>query len=153
MLFFFIPSAIISGKRINAVFNTKNTILSSTQDGKKNLKGLLEFKDVSFKFDGASESTISNINFTVNKGETLAIIGSTGSGKTTIINLIPRLFDSSNGTISVDGVDIKKYNTEKLRDKIGFIPQKNFLFNTSIKENIGYGINDKVEKVDIKKIK
>jgi ATP-binding cassette subfamily B protein len=153
MLFFFVPSAIISGKRINEVFKTKNTIFSNEQVGKKNIMGMVEFRNVSFKFHNAAEYTIKGISFTIAKGQTLAIIGSTGSGKTAIVNLIPRLYDSNEGLISVDGVDIKKYNVRKLRDKIGFIPQKNFLFNASVKENIAYGISDKEDKVDIKKIK
>jgi ATP-binding cassette subfamily B protein len=154
MLFFFVPNGIISAKRINAVFDTKTKIVEKkVKPIRTRVSGVVEFKNVNLKFEGAKENVLSNINFKVNKGETLAIIGSTGTGKSRIINLIPRMMDATSGEILVDGVNIKDMGLIDLRNRIGFVPQKNFLFNTTINQNIEYGIiNPKANKDNKKAI-
>ncbi len=144
MIFVLWPRASVSAKRINEVFETKPRIrdgkIKSGQAGKE---GLVEFDNVSFKYPDSSEYVLENISFTAKKGETVAFIGSTGSGKTTLINLIPRFYDTSAGSITVDGVNVKDYVVDSLHNKIGYVPQKSVLFRGTISSNVSYGDNGK----------
>ena len=154
MIFIMYPRAAISADRINEVldedFAIKDGIID-TNDPK--LKGNVEFKNVSFKYPDADEYILKNINFEAKKGETIAFIGSTGSGKSTLINLIPRFYDVTDGEIIIDGVNIKDYKLEYLHNKIGYIPQKAVIFSGTVAENVSYGDNGKKEitKEEIKK--
>ena len=150
MIFMMIPRASISAKRINEVLDTENSIKDGTIDKDLNeLKGVVEFKNVSFKYPDAEEYVIENISFKANKGETVAFIGSTGSGKSTLINLVPRFYDVTEGEILIDGINIKEYKQEYLNNKIGYVPQKAVMFNGTVKENVAYGKSskDKTNKV------
>jgi len=146
MIFMILPRAGVSAKRINEVLDTKETIKNGTlKENKTNETGTVEFKNVSFKYPDAEEYLLKNINFKVNKGETVAFIGSTGSGKSTLINLVPRFYDVTDGEILVDGVNIKEYDENYLHNKIGYVPQKAVLFNGDINYNVAYGENGKEE--------
>lgn len=141
MVSIILPRASVSLTRIAEIINTKGTI-KDPEKGKefsKELKGNVEFKNVAFKYPGADDEVLSDINFTAKAGETTAFIGSTGSGKTTLINLIPRFYDITGGQIFVDGVDIRDVSQHDLRDKIGYIPQKGVLFSGTIESNLKYG--------------
>jgi ABC-type multidrug transport system fused ATPase/permease subunit len=142
MLLFFVPPAMVSSKRINEVFKTHSSIIPGKIKYLPKFK-TLEFKNVSLKFTTGSDYALKNINFKLNKGETLAIVGSTGSGKSTVINLIPRIYEATEGEILFNDINIKEYDTASLHNSIGFVPQKNFLFNTTVKENIKFGIVNK----------
>ncbi len=147
MLFVFIPRGVVSGRRINEVLSTKSKIHDG--DGvKPQVVGEVEFKDVSFKYPDAEEYVLKDISFKVNKGETIAFIGSTGSGKSTLINLIPRFFDATEGEVLVDGEDVKNYKLEDLNNKLGYVPQKGYLFSGTIKSNLLYG-NENASDEDI----
>ena len=148
-VFVIVPRAQVSAKRINEVLKTKPTIQNGTIKG-DNLseEGTVEFRNVSFKYPGAQDYMLKDISFKANKGDTVAIIGSTGSGKSTLVNLIPRLYDSSEGTIFVDGVDVKEYKQSALRNKIGYVPQKAVMFDGSILANVSYGDNGKKKTND-----
>lgn len=141
MVFIIIPRASVSAGRIAEVIETLPEIVDpknpETPDEK--IKGLVEFKNVKFTYPGADEPVLFDINFTAQPGQTTAIIGSTGSGKSTLINLIPRFYDVTEGEILVDGLDVRKMKQEILRDKIGYVPQKGVLFSGTIKSNIIYG--------------
>jgi ATP-binding cassette subfamily B protein len=140
MMFVMIPRAEASAERINEVLNMEPEINDPIKPHIANVeRGYVEFKDVTFSYPGAEEPAISNISFSVKPGETTAIIGGTGSGKSTLINLIPRFYDVKSGSILVDGVDIREITQESLRKKIGFVPQKAVLFTGTIGENIRYG--------------
>ncbi|MEG0076215.1 ABC transporter ATP-binding protein [Anaerorhabdus sp.] len=140
MIFVMYPRASVSASRINEVMDTIEAIQEpKEQVAAPILKGTLEFRNVSFKFDGADHEVLKDISFKSNPGEVTAIIGSTGSGKTVLINLIPRFYDVSEGEILVDGINIKDYKLEELRKKIGYVPQKAFLFKGTIAENIQFG--------------
>ena len=142
MLFVFLPRAAVSAKRINEVLDTKPVITDGTKtDGREGLSGCVEFKNVSFRYPGATEYVLHNVSFTVAQGETIAFIGSTGSGKSTLINLVPRFFDASEGEVLIDGINVKEYKTESLYNKIGYVPQKAVMFRGSVAENVGYGEN------------
>lgn len=143
------PRAFVSARRIKEVLKTKSKVEPGTFDGKTEITGKVEFKNVSFRYPDAELNTLENINFTVNKGETIAFIGSTGSGKSTLVNLIPRFFDTTYGEVLVDGVNVKEYTHDALNQKLGFVPQKGVLFKGTVRENIGYG----VEKLDENKLK
>ena len=143
VIFMMVPRAQISAKRINEVLDEENSIKDGTFGGNTSLKGTVEFKNVSFKYPDADENVIENISFTANQGETVAFIGSTGSGKSTLINLVPRFYDVTEGEILVDGVNIKDYKEEALHNKIGYIPQKAVMFTGTVKENVTYGDNGK----------
>ena len=135
-----LPRASISAKRINEILETEISIKDKKETKKfdSNKKGLVEFKNVSFRYPDADTEILSDINFTAKPGETTAIIGSTGSGKSTIVNLIPRFYDVTGGELRVDGVNIKEVAQRDLRDKIGFVPQKGVLFSGTIESNIKY---------------
>ncbi len=150
-VFIFLPRAQVSAKRINEVFNTHTKI----KDGKidKSVtkeKGTIEFKNVSFKYPDAEEYLLKNISFKINKGETVAFIGSTGSGKSTLINLIPRFYDATDGEVIVDGLNVKEYNSKFLYNKLGYVTQKAVIFNGSVSYNVNYGDNGKKGKKAIK---
>ena len=152
MIFMILPRASVSAKRINEVLDTENKIISGTFDGETPEKGTVEFKNVYFKYDDADEYLLENISFKANKGETVAFIGSTGSGKSTLINLVPRFYDATEGEILVDGINVKEYTKEALNNRLGYVPQKAVMFNGSVNYNIAYGENGK-EEVSIDKIK
>ena len=152
MIFMILPRANVSARRINEVLEEEITVKSGNFDGNTKEKGTVEFKNVSFKYPDADEYLLKNISFKVNKGETIAFIGSTGSGKSTLINLVPRLYDVTDGEILVDGINVKEYKLESLNNKIGYIPQKAVMFTGTVKENISYGDNGK-EKPNLDKIK
>ncbi len=135
-----LPRFLVSLKRVNEIINAKNSIEDGKfESGANGMVGSIEFRNVSFAYPGASGNAISDISFKVERGMTLAIIGSTGSGKTTLMNLIPRLYDATEGVILVDGRDVRDYKIWALRDKIGYVPQKSFLFAGTIASNIDYG--------------
>ncbi len=138
MIFLIYPRASVSAKRILEVLVTDNQIKSGKVKIGKEI-GTVEFKNVSFKYPDADDYMIRNVSFKAKKGETVAFIGGTGSGKSTLINLIPRFYDVTEGEILVDGVDVKKYDLESLHQKIGYVPQKAFMFRGTIKENVAYG--------------
>ena len=138
MIFMLLPQAQVSAERINQVLDRKASITEGTlKSGKET--GTVEFKNVSFRYPHASADELSNINFRVNKGETLAIIGATGSGKTTLISLIPRFYDATAGEVLVDGVNVKDYAFDALYDKLGYVTQKAVLFSGTIRDNVLFG--------------
>lgn len=144
MVSMMLPRAVVSMDRIDEVITKDVTIKDKkeTKEFNENKKGIVEFKDVSFRYPNAEEDVLSNITFTASPGKTTAFIGSTGSGKSTLINLIPRFYDVTKGEILVDGVNIKNVNQYKLRNKIGYVPQKGVLFSGTIKSNLKYGKKD-----------
>ena len=152
-VFIFYPRASVSALRINEVIDTESKI----KDGYINrdtsdIKGTIEFKDVSFKYPDAGEYMLQNISFKVSSGETFAIIGSTGSGKSTLINLLPRLYDATDGEVLVNDINVKKYKQSFLNNKISYVPQKAGMFSGTVKENVSYGIsNVKITKDRLKK--
>lgn len=151
MIFIMYPRAAVSASRINEVLSNDAKI----KDGKgvKNTKetGTVEFKNVSFKYPDSDEYILKNISFKANKGDTVAFIGSTGSGKSTLINLIPRFYDATDGEILIDGVNIKDYTLEELHNKLGYVPQKAVMFNGSVNYNVSYGkTTNKILEKDIK---
>ncbi len=142
MIFIMLPRASVSARRINEVLDTEPTILDGSHtNGVPGLKGEVTFQHVGFKYPDAADYVLEDVNFTVKKGETIAFIGSTGSGKSTLINLVPRFFDATEGEILIDGVNIKEYTQEALHDKIGYVPQKAVLFKGSVSSNVAYGDN------------
>lgn len=138
MIFIMYPRAAISADRINEVLSTRSKIKNG-KVRKSEEVGTIEFKNVSFKYPDSDESVLENISFKANKGETVAIIGSTGSGKSTLVNLIPRFYDVTGGTIYVDGVDVRDYEISSLHDRLGYVPQKAIMFNGTINYNVSYG--------------
>ncbi len=151
-IFMMVPRAQISATRINEVLDAKESIVDGNFDGKTKEEGTVEFKNVSFKYPDADEYLLKDISFKVNKGETIAFIGSTGSGKSTLINLVPRLYDATDGEVLVDGINVRKYKQTALYNKLGYISQKAVMFTGTVAENVAYGNNGK-EKPDIDKIK
>ena len=145
MIFMMVPRAQISAKRINEVLDEKVSIIDGDFVGKTEEVGTVEFKNVSFKYPDADEYILKNISFKVNKGETIAFIGSTGSGKSTLINLVPRFYDATDGEILVDGVNVKNYTQEALHNKLGYVPQKAVMFTGTVESNVAYGDNGKGE--------
>ena len=144
MIFIILPRASVAAKRILEVLNTH----SSIQDGnvtqsKPGMKGEIEFRNVSFRYPDADGDVLQNITFTAHQGETVALIGATGCGKSTVINLIPRFYDATQGQVLVDGVDVREYNQHALRDKIGYVSQKSILFSGTVASNVAYGDNGK----------
>ena len=152
MIFMMIPRAQISANRINEVLDEKISVVEGTFDGNTKEIGTVEFKNVSFKYPDADEYVLKNISFKVNKGETIAFIGSTGSGKSTLINLVPRFYDATDGEVLVDGINVKEYTTEALNNKLGYVPQKAVMFTGTVEENVSYGDNGKGE-ISLDKVK
>jgi ATP-binding cassette subfamily B protein len=152
MVSIMLPRATVAAKRIAEVLETEISIKEADTDEptKTGMKGVLEFRDVHFRYPNAEEDVLSGISFTAKPGETTAIIGSTGSGKSTLINLIPRFYDATRGTILIDGTDITKMKQNSLRDKLGYVPQKGVLFTGTIESNIAFGVPDAKEE-EIKK--
>ncbi len=153
MIIMMLPRAQVSAERINEVLDADITI----KDGKINKdttkeKGIVEFKNVSFKYPDADEYLLKDISFKAEKGQTVAFIGSTGSGKSTLINLVPRFYDATDGEVLVDGVNVKDYTQELLHNKIGYVSQKAVIFNDTITNNVTYGDNGK-GKISNEKVK
>lgn len=151
MIFVMLPRVTVSAGRVNEVLDTKARIVDGKEtQGKPGMKGEIEFRDVSFRYPDADGDTIHHISFTAHHGQTVALIGATGCGKSSIINLIPRLYDATSGQVLVDGVDVRDYTQDALRSKIGFVPQKAFLFAGTVSSNVGYG-EDKSSGAAIRK--
>jgi len=150
MIFILLPRAQVSAKRILEVLDTKTRINDGNHDpGETDAKGTVEFRHVSFRYPEAAHDTLSDISFTADRGETIALIGATGSGKTTLINLIPRFYDVTAGEVLVDGVNVKDYRQETLHDRIGYVSQKPVLFSGTVESNVAYGDdNGKAISVD-----
>lgn len=144
MMFIFLPRAAVSMGRVGEILKKEISITDkeNTQEIKEK-RGIVEFKNVSFRYADAEDAVLSDISFTAKPGETTAFIGSTGSGKTTLVNLIPRFFDVTEGSITIDGVDIRDMKQHELREMIGYVPQKGMLFSGDIQSNIAYGAEDK----------
>ena len=142
MIFIMLPRASVSAKRINEVLDTEPQIVDGNKtSGKSGMRGEVEFRAVGFKYPDAAESVLEDISFTAAPGETVAFIGSTGSGKSTLINLVPRFFDATSGEVLVDGVNVKDYKTEALFNKIGYVPQRAVMFKGTVDSNVAYGDN------------
>ncbi|MEG1520754.1 MAG: ABC transporter ATP-binding protein, partial [Clostridia bacterium] len=146
MISIMLPRALVSAKRLNEVLDTKNKIvdgeIEKSDDG---VKGEIEFKDVSFKYHKNGDDVLQGITFKAHKGETVAFIGATGCGKTTLVTLIPRLFDVTGGEVLVDGINVKDYKQKALRNKIGFVPQRAVMFSGTVASNVAFGDNGKGE--------
>jgi ATP-binding cassette subfamily B protein len=147
MIFMILPRAQVSAKRINEVLDTKKEIIPGIENPKTKETGTVEFQNVSFKYPNADEYILKDISFKVNQGETIAFIGSTGSGKSTLINLVPRFYDVTSGKVLIDGIDVKKYTEKSLNNKIGYVPQKAVLFSGSVNYNVSYGSKIKEDKI------
>ena len=144
MIFMMLPRAQVSAKRVNEVLDKKITIKNGTNKGNNTKeRGTVEFKNVCFKYPDADEYLLKNISFKANTGETVAFIGSTGSGKSTLINLVPRFYDVTEGEVLVDGINVKEYEAECLYNKLGYIPQKAVMFQGTVASNVAYGDNGK----------
>lgn len=144
MIFIILPRASVAAKRILEVLNTHSSIQDgSVTQSKPGMKGEIEFRNVSFRYPDADGDVLQNITFTAHQGETVALIGATGCGKSTVINLIPRFYDATQGQVLVDGVDVREYNQHALRDKIGYVSQKSILFSGTVASNVAYGDNGK----------
>ncbi len=141
MIFIMGPRSMIAAKRINEVIDTKSSVADGKGVEHTDKEGEIEFKNVSFKYPDAADYVLKDISFTAKKGETIAIIGSTGCGKSTLINLIPRFYDASEGEVLVDGVNVKDYTLEQLHNKLGYVPQRAVLFSGTINTNIAMGSN------------
>ena len=137
-----LPRALVSAHRINEVISTETSIVNGDVTESEDTDVCISFRDVSFAYPGSSGDTLTGISFDVRRGETVAVIGQTGSGKTSLVNLVPRLFDATEGTVTVDGVDVKRYDLDTLRSKIGYATQKPMLFSGTARFNIGYGCPD-----------
>lgn len=147
MIFIMLPRASVSAKRINDVVDTEPTILDGDKD-KTDETGTIEFKDVSFKYPDGQDYVLENISFKANKGDVIAIIGSTGSGKTSLINLIPRFYDTTKGEVLVDGINVRDYKQSALHNKIGYVPQRAVMFSDTVANNVTYGENGKKNSTD-----
>jgi len=153
MIFMMLPRAQVSAVRINEVLDTEISIKDGLLENTNTKQtGTVEFKNVSFKYPDAEEYLLKNISFKANKGETVAFIGSTGSGKSTLINLVPRFYDVTDGEILIDGINVKDYKQNELRNKMGYVPQKAVIFNGTVNSNVAYGDNGK-GKISKEKIK
>jgi len=152
MVFIMMPRAVVSAKRVNEVLDTKVKIIDGTdKEAKKTqLSGEIEFRNVSYKYPDAEDYVIKNVSFRAHRGETVAIIGSTGSGKSTLLNLIPRFMDATDGDVLVDGVNVKQYPLEELRNKVGYVSQKAVMFSGSVTSNVAFG-KDTEKATDVKK--
>lgn len=153
IIFIILPRATVCAKRINEVLDTKLSILDGQKDVSDiSLRGEIEFKNVSFKYKDAKEYALKNISFTAHKGEIVAFIGSTGSGKSTLINLIPRLYDATSGEVLVDGINVKEYSKKDLNNKLGYVPQRAILFSGTVLSNVAYGIDETGDEI-LEKVK
>ena len=141
MIFIMAPRAMVASKRINEVIDTEPSIVAGDFDGDTEAKGEIEFRHVSFRYPDAADDVLSDITFTAKQGETVAIIGSTGCGKSTLINLIPRFYDATEGEVLVDGHNVREYTLEALHNRIGYIPQRAVLFSGDVNTNVAYGSN------------
>ncbi len=142
MIFIMLPRASVSAKRINEVLDTKATIKDGSKtEGKAGHEGEIEFRNVSFRYPDAADYVLKNISFKAHKGETVAFIGATGSGKSTLINLIPRFYDATEGEVFVDGVNVKEYSLEALHNKLGVVPQRAVMFSGTVESNVAFGDN------------
>ena len=153
IIFIMLPRASVSAKRIVEVIETKPTILDGTVTATpKGIEGEVEFRNVSFKYPDASEYVLEDVSFTAHKGETVAFIGSTGSGKSTLINLVPRFYDATEGEVLIDGVNVRDYTQEALHDKFGYVPQRAVMFSGTVKSNVAFGDNgrDSYTEEDVK---
>ena len=149
MMFIMVPRASVSAERINEVLTCENTVADPARPTEMNhpVKGVVEFRDVSFRYEGADANVLEHVSFTARPGETVAFIGATGSGKSTLVNLIPRFYDVSEGSITVDGVDVRQLRQKDLREAIGYVPQKGLLFSGTVASNLRYGRQDAPEQV------
>lgn len=153
IIFIILPRATVCAKRINEVLDTKLSILDGQKDVSDiSLRGEIEFKNVSFKYKDAKEYALKNISFTAHKGEIVAFIGSTGSGKSTLINLITRLYDTTSGEVLVDGINVKEYSKKDLNNKLGYVPQRAILFSGTVLSNVAYGIDETGDEI-LEKVK
>ena len=146
ILFMMVPRGIVCAKRINEVLDTQTSIKDGNSMPKNTEKGTIEFKNVSFRYPDADADVLENISFSVKPGQTVAFIGSTGSGKSTLINLIPRFYDCSDGEILINGQNVKAYSQHQLHEIIGYVPQKGMLFSGTVKSNIKYGKENATEQ-------
>ncbi|MCL1855955.1 MAG: ABC transporter ATP-binding protein/permease [Clostridia bacterium] len=154
MIFIMLPRASVSAKRINEVLDTEPQIVDGGEDaGMAGVIGEVVFKHVSFQYPDAEEPVLEDISFSAKRGETVAFIGSTGSGKSTLINLVPRFFDATGGEVLVDGVNVKEYRLEALLNKIGYVPQKAVLFKGTVESNVAYGDNGSGEEYGLDEVK
>lgn len=152
MILMIIPRASVAAKRIQEVIDTEPSIVDGNSTNTSDEKGSVSFKDVSFRYPGSADYILKDISFDAKKGETIAFIGATGSGKTTLINLIPRFYDVSEGEVLVDGMDVKDYRLTDLRKRIGYVPQKAVMFNQTISDNVKYGdTSDERTEDDVKR--
>lgn len=143
IIFILLPRVTVSVGRINQVLDVEPSISSPSKHQATKGAGTIEFKNVSFRYPQAEADAVHNLSFQAKQGQTIAIIGSTGSGKSSVMNLIPRLYDVTKGQVLIDGVDVKDYSTAELNDRLGYIPQKAVLFSGSIRSNISFGETDK----------
>jgi len=150
MMFIMYPRASVSATRVLEVLKRKVSIKDGTFEGVTEKYGEVEFKNVSFKYPDSEEYLLKDISFKVNSGETIAFIGSTGSGKSTLINLVPRFYDVTEGSILIDGIDVRDYKLSTLHDKLGYVSQKAIMFNESVEYNVSYGTKEKVNKEKLK---
>ncbi|MDR2131787.1 MAG: ABC transporter ATP-binding protein/permease [Clostridiales Family XIII bacterium] len=142
VIFVMLPRAGVSAKRINEVLETAPTILDGSEtESPRGIRGEVTFNHVSFKYPDAADYALKDVSFTVRRGETIAFIGSTGSGKSTLINLVPRFFDATEGEVLIDGLNVREYTQEALHNKIGYVPQKAVLFRGTVSSNVAYGDN------------
>ena len=151
MIFMILPRANVSAQRINEVLDEKITVNEGAFDGKTSEVGTIEFKNVSFKYPDADEYLLRDISFKAEKGQTVAFIGSTGSGKSTLINLVPRFYDATDGEVLIDGVNVKEYNFESLHNKLGYVSQRAVMFDGTVKSNVSYGKSNR--KITADKVK
>ncbi len=151
MIFMILPRANVSAQRINEVLDEKITVNEGSFDGKTSEVGTIEFKNVSFKYPDADEYLLRDISFKAEKGQTVAFIGSTGSGKSTLINLVPRFYDATDGEVLIDDVNVKEYNFESLHNKLGYVSQRAVMFDGTVKSNVSYGKSNK--KITTDKVK
>jgi ATP-binding cassette subfamily B protein len=154
IVFIMMPRASVAAKRITEVIETKPTILDGTAtESTKGVEGEVEFRNVSFKYPDAAEYVLEDVSFTAHKGETVAFIGSTGSGKSTLINLVPRFYDATEGEVLIDGVNVREYTQKALHNKFGYVPQRAVMFSGTVASNVAYGDNgrDDYTEEDVKK--
>ncbi|HAS56485.1 MAG TPA: hypothetical protein DCR94_04495, partial [Firmicutes bacterium] len=149
MMFVLWPRASVSAKRINEVLETKPSIVDPVNPNVPKKLGTIEFDDVSFHYPDAEENILEHISFKANQGDTIAIIGPTGCGKTSLVQLLDRLYDVTSGSVKIDGVNVKDFSQKELHSRIGFVPQKGLLFSGTIKSNIGFGLDSQINDEDI----